>query len=477
MVNPTICPQCSVNHDPADGTCPDSRCPGPDAGRKTPPEPAGTHTGRIAGEPPFPFTIRPVAMSFLSRYLLAFTPVALVLLCIFVRLLLDGIFHSTSQMVPSIVPTPLSGSPGEASAAMSQFMGTLTTATSGIGDAATVTILLIAPVGIFLLFTGIGWVLRVAEIWTGAILTLGMSGVAALILAGAPGHMAISAKYLILLLQWIAFLVQPFSILAAILVLFGVEKFRRSISYTITQDNIVIRGGNITMQEHSLPNHLIGRVVLEQDLISTVFNYGTIIPQSVTRWGSEVSFRGIGAAGQRDSFGLGIGYAHAREEASRYPLDCLFGIPEPKTAQQILEKMMYRPVQREEEQIAYLKTLCEMQRRAHDETSFIMPVHGAPAITGTKPAAGRDPAPVVVHEADNKPIPRHPPAIVRIGDDDLPDIYACSVCGKKELPPWYGSDGTCYCSDHVQKSGHNTGEDGRDLPIPEYDNPAAGAEK
>jgi len=106
-----------------------------------------------------------------------------------------------------------------------------------------------------------------------------------------------------------------------------------------------------------VPHHQIGRVVLEQDFFGRLFNYGTVIPQSITRWGSETSLRGVGASGQKDNFGAMIGYAKGREEASRYPLDCFYGIPDPRTAQNLLRQLMVLPATREEEQVTFLKKI------------------------------------------------------------------------------------------------------------------------
>jgi uncharacterized membrane protein YgcG len=140
--------------------------------------------------------------------------------------------------------------------------------------------------------------------------------------------------YLLLLLQWIAFLVQPFSIVASVAVLLGTEIFRRSIRYTITPDAVVILGGVFGKVEQTLPHHRISRVIFEQDLIGSLFNFGTVIPQSSTSTeGSVSSDAGAGSAGSAG--------------ASRNPLACLFGIPDPNTAQRIIESRMNPPARDE----------------------------------------------------------------------------------------------------------------------------------
>jgi len=50
---------------------------------------------------------------------------------------------------------------------MTQYLGLLNTGTPGFGELAAITILLVAPVGVFLLAAGIGGSFRQTEAWTG----------------------------------------------------------------------------------------------------------------------------------------------------------------------------------------------------------------------------------------------------------------------------------------------------------------------
>ncbi|HEX3002372.1 MAG TPA: PH domain-containing protein [Methanoregula sp.] len=153
--------------------------------------------------------------------------------------------------------------------------------------------------------------------------------------------------------------VQPFAVLATIIVLYATEKFRQSVSYMITADGITMQGGLWKRQVHLIPHSQIGRIVLEQDFLGARYNYGTVIPQTLTRWGTETSIRGVGAGGQKGNIGVGVGFAKGREEASRDPLDCLFGIRNPDKAQHLLETFICRPQEREEEQLEYLRKIYE----------------------------------------------------------------------------------------------------------------------
>lgn len=368
----------------------------------------------------------PESASFMYKYLMALSPIILVIVCIFTRWGLENMFHIASSSLTSAVPGLMSP---YTTSVLNQY-------SSPITDATTITILMIAPVGIFICFAAIGWVMRLTEVWTSTALTLGLSGVTGIVMVTLTGGPPVSGNYMLLLLQWIAYLVQPFCLVAAGIVILGTEKFRRSIQYTITKDGLWIRGGFLKKQEHMIPHHQIGRIVFEQDFLGTMFNYGTLIPQSMTPWGAETSFRGIGATGQKDNLGLGIGFATGRVEGSRYPLDCLYGIPNPKKAQKILTGLLSRHDMREEEQVSSLKkidgTNVAGTTTGGSDTRPTVPT--AATGPGVKDDAGTRPVAGTAHDA--KPPERQQSTIIRIHDIEIPKTPTGSVTGTmREIPP------------------------------------------
>jgi membrane protein YdbS with pleckstrin-like domain len=298
---------------------------------------AGFAGSGTAGGSPVLFSARPEPMSFLFRYLLSFTPVVLVILCIVIRGVLDSLFLAASHQVTALLPVPPAPAPGAASAAMAQYQGMLGFSTAGFGEFATIALLLIVPVGIFLLAACIGASLRQTAAWTGPSLTLLLSAGTALVLAGG---FSFSASYFVAFLQGVAFLVQPFSILTSFLVLWQTEKFRRSIRYEITPDAVVIRGGILTRREQIIPHHRIGRVVLEQGPVGSRFNFGTVIARNINARDAAIPFLGFLASVLNALIDPG---AEGSTASPGDPLECLYGIPDPKTAQRMLEAMMYRP--------------------------------------------------------------------------------------------------------------------------------------
>jgi hypothetical protein len=264
----------------------------------------------------------PDPRSFLSRYLLALTPLLLAAISVITTGALYG-------FLDAFVPN-LSGP-----------VGTMLPDMSAMID---ITVLLAAPVSIFLLFVIIGWTMRYREMWTGSALALGLSSLAGtLLVIFFPDA---SMNRILDLLSWIAYLILPASAVAVIIVIAWTEKFRRSISYSVTNEGVIMRGGVWKRQEHVLPHHQIGRLVMVQDPIMRILHTGTIIP-IVTQ---------VPAVGARND---AANVAKAGQEASRHPLDCLYGVRDPEKVMALLEQLILRPVGRGEEQVSYLKKIFE----------------------------------------------------------------------------------------------------------------------
>ena len=294
-----------------------------------------TNTGQAERDDPVLLVTNPDLRGFIYKYFLALTPLFLVVLSWIVRVIIYGIINA---FFPSVIPS-------------------LTPFVPNMGGLTDLMILMIAPFGIFFLVACAGMAMRIPEVWTGTALSLGLSGVAGLLLANGIGAPVISTGNPMEILQWIGFLIQPFSVVAAIIVIAWTEKFRRSIRYTITKAGVRMQGGVWRRQEHMIPRHQIGRVLMERDRLGSIFRTGTIIPFGTTPRGSEMPIRGAGAGGQKDDVSVALGYAKARHEGSCHPLDCLYGIREPEKAMALLEQMVYRPAERGEEQVSPLKKM------------------------------------------------------------------------------------------------------------------------
>jgi hypothetical protein len=258
----------------------------------------------------------PAPRGFLSRYLLGLTPVVLAGFSLAVMTLLQS-------MVATFPPALVSS------------LGTIVPELPAFID---MTVLLIAPIGIFLLFIYIGDAINHTEIWTGAALTLLLSGIGAFYQVSGLDIPAVSTLYLLLLCQWIAYLTQPFSVIASVIVIAGTEVFRRSIRYTIYRDVIRITGGVWTPVEHLIAYQQIGRIILKQTRFNRFIHAGTIILAGVMFRGTDT-----GRNGTAGTNGTGTGYSLVSQDGARGPLDCLYGIRDPEQVKTLLEQKILQP--------------------------------------------------------------------------------------------------------------------------------------
>jgi hypothetical protein len=197
--------------------------------------------------------------------------------------------------------------------------------------------LLIAPVGIFLFFIFIGDATNHAEIWIGAGLTLLLSAVGAFYQVYSVGIPIMSTQYLLSLFQWIAYLVQPASVIAAVLVLIGTELFRRSVRYTLFRDMVRIAGGVWTPVEHLIAYKQIGRIVIKQNRFNRLIHVGTIQFAGAMYHGMNPGSIGT-TSDTTGTEGLVSGYTLISPDKVYSPLDCLYGIKNPEKAKELLEQ-------------------------------------------------------------------------------------------------------------------------------------------
>jgi hypothetical protein len=248
----------------------------------------------------------PDPRSFLPRYLLALAPLLILIISLITSAAISGFFEGFSASLAGPVRNVL----------------------SGLDELVQMTVLLTAPVSIYLMFMMVGWKVRITEIWAGSALALGSSSLAGFIFVTFYPDTTLSPS--LDLLYWIAYLIGPASIGAAAILIAWAEKFRRSTNYTITGDGLIIRGGVWKRQEHLLPISQIGWVVMEQTPIGRLLHTGTIIP--------------VGTASPGSPIRKGKEAPQVGKEASRHPLDCLYGIRNPEKVMALLEELISPPI-------------------------------------------------------------------------------------------------------------------------------------
>jgi hypothetical protein len=256
----------------------------------------------------------PSPRGFLSRYFLCLTPIVLAGLSVLVLTYLMNMLTASSRSVV-------------------ESLGTIVPELPAYIE---ISVLLIAPVGIFLFFIFIGDATNHPEIWIGAALTLLLSGIGALYQVYSVGIPSVTTPHLLSLFQWTAYLVQPASVVASVLVLTGTELFRRSVRYTLYSDMVRINGGVWTPVEHLIAYKQIGRIMVKQNVFNRLIHVGTILFAGAMYHGMNPN--NIGDGDTKGTEGLVSGYTLISPDKVYSPLDCLYGIRDPEKAKELLEQ-------------------------------------------------------------------------------------------------------------------------------------------
>jgi membrane protein YdbS with pleckstrin-like domain len=265
---------------------------------------------------PVLFTTHPAPRGFIYKYFLGLTPLFLAALSVVVL----NVMIESGQSFPSSLVDPLE------------------TIVPDLHAFIQIYVYLIAPIGIFMLFIFLGDEMNRAEIWTGAGLTLFMSVIGGLALVQGNENPILSASYLLTLFHWIAYLIQPFSVIATLIVLGGIELFRRSLKYTITRDVVIITGGIWGLVENVIPLRHIERLVLVQGRLGHFFHFGTIVPAGLVFGITQIDMRGHYMTGNRVHPDTDQASVLGWEQGSLNPLVSLYGIRDPEKVQVQLEK-------------------------------------------------------------------------------------------------------------------------------------------
>jgi Bacterial PH domain len=269
---------------------------------------------------PVIFTIQPSSRGFIYRYLLGFTPVVLVALSLIILTLLQDAVKG--------FPSPL--------------VSSLQTIVPDLPQYLEICIFLITPVAVLLFFIWLGDTVHSPEIWVGAGLTLLLSGIGAVVMVQSSDLPLLSTFYLLALFQWIAYLVQPSCVVAAMVVIAGTELFRRTLHYTLTRDVVIITGGIGSPVENVIPLHQIEKVGLIQTKLGHRFHFGTIVLAGKVFGLSEIDMTGHHQQGDILHPYTDQVSTMNWKRGSHDPLVCLYGILQPEEAKAQIEKAMQR---------------------------------------------------------------------------------------------------------------------------------------
>jgi hypothetical protein len=121
----------------------------------------------------------------------------------------------------------------------------------------------------------------------------------------------------------------------ALIGLFSVEFYRRSFTYFLTDNRIVLKSNFLmNRSERQVRYNHIEDIKLEQGIIGSIIGYGTVLPltgsglgtgtdESMVIAGSGAEVKGLG------SIGIAGGSRSSSKRTRHNPHDCLFGVPSP----------------------------------------------------------------------------------------------------------------------------------------------------
>lgn len=142
--------------------------------------------------------------------------------------------------------------------------------------------------------------------------------------------------------------VENLTILAlGVLGILGTELYRRSHSYLVTNQRIVVRYGGIGSSERSLLYSKVDDLILAKPLIGSILGFGSIIPITSSGIGMGADMAGggmaVGAKLFGANFGVGVGGGHSQNVPKESITYTLFNVPQPDVVYQyILGQMSER---------------------------------------------------------------------------------------------------------------------------------------
>ena len=267
---------------------------------------------------PVILTTRPAARGFIYKYLLGLTPLLLTGL----SLLALGLLRDMVKGFPPYLMQPLQ------------------TVVPELPELIEICVLILAPVAIFLFFIWLGDFIHRPEIWIGAGLTLLLSLIGAIIMVQGNEFPILTTGYLLSFFLWVAYLVQPFSVVAAVVVIAGTEAFRRTLNYTLARDAILITGGIWNPAENVIPLHDVEGIGLVQGRLGRLLNFGTVVPAGKVFGLSEIDMTGHQEQGDTQHPVTSEVTSVSWQKGSHDPLVCLYGILNPGDVKARIEKVM-----------------------------------------------------------------------------------------------------------------------------------------
>ena len=150
--------------------------------------------------------------------------------------------------------------------------------------------------------------------------------------------------------------------------LFSVDAYRRSFTYYLTDNRIVLQSRFLmNRSERQVRYNHIEDIKMEQGIIGTIVGYGTVLPltgsglgtgsdESMIIAGSGAEVKGLG------SIGLAGGSRTSSKRIRHNPNDCLYGVPNPSKVRDLITENI-----QSDTGVEHLKNIKDLLSKQEDE--------------------------------------------------------------------------------------------------------------
>lgn len=180
-----------------------------------------------------------------------------------------------------------------------------------------------------------------------------------------PGT-GIAALAIVLYNQWDARNAYLIAIGVSIIGMVLVELYRRAHKFYLTDSRVVTRVSFISHKRNELEYDKINNLVLNQDMVGRIFNFGVLIPATASGlgMGQDHAFMAIGAGGASPFGGVmggGVIGGRSINTPRARSMYSLFGIPDPEKVQNLVSRLM-----REDNQAPLLREMTAILKEIRD---------------------------------------------------------------------------------------------------------------
>ena len=152
--------------------------------------------------------------------------------------------------------------------------------------------------------------------------------------------------------------------------LLSVDAYRRSFTYYLTDNRIVIQGNfMMNRSERQVRYNHIEDIKMEQGIVGTMLGYGTVLPLTGSGLGTGSDESMVIAGSGAEVKGLGVGLLGGSRTSSKRirhnPHDCLYGVPNPSKVRDLITENIQSDTG--VEQLKDIKELLSKQEENEDE--------------------------------------------------------------------------------------------------------------